>query len=524
MRVNGFKRRDPGYIDDPGHGLEGVNRQDVDGGRVSVLWQPSERLSLKLSALLQDAESSGNNYVSLSPAAGDLEQSVVPGSGGYEKKLHIYSANLSAGLGNAELTAISAYADVDTTFLFDLSPALGGIAQDGIPVLGFNGFGVSGVAVIQPSRTKRFTQELRATLPLGSRTKWLIGAFYADEDTDGSQLALAADFDTAAVAGELARFRTLASFKEYAAFTNFTFDVTDRFDIQLGGRFNSNKATYAQTASLAWVPGGPGGGAVFDSKDDAFTYLLTPRLRLSPHLMMYARLASGYRPGGPNTSISLTIPSAYGPDKTQNYEIGLKGDVLDHLLTFDASLYYIDWKDIQIALTDPATQAGYNSNGSRAKSQGLELSLEARPATGLRLAAWAAYSDAALSEDLPPTSANAFGLSGDRLPYSSRFSGSLSVDKDFPFGAMTAFAGASVSYVGERREAFAASALTPRADLPAYAKTDVRAGVRNDAWSVNLFVNNVTDKRGVLGVGSASPNTITYIQPRTIGASVARSF
>jgi outer membrane receptor protein involved in Fe transport len=523
IRVSGFKRREAGYIDDPDHGATGVNEQDVQGGRASALWRISDNVTLKLGALVQNGDSSGNNYVSAAADRGDLEQSVVPDSGGYDKKLRIYSANLSARIGGVELTSISAYADVDTTFLFDLSPGLGGIARDGIPMVGFNGFGVSGVSVIQPSKTTRFTQEVRAVVPLSDRVEWLVGVYYADEDTDGSQLAYAADFDTAAIVGELARFRTIASFEEYAAFTNLTFDVTDRFDVQVGGRFVRDQATYAQTASLAWVNGGAqGGGDVFDSEDSAFTYLVTPRFKLSSDLMMYARLASGYRPGGPNTSIGLGIPTEYGPDKTLNYEVGVKGKTFDGLLAFDASVYYIDWKDIQIALTSSAV--GYNDNGSRAKSQGIELSLESRPTDGLTLSAWATYSDAELKEDLPSTASGAFARAGDRLPYSSRFSGSLSLDQDFPLGAWTGSLGASLSYVGDREEAFAVSAAVPREQMPSYTKTDLRAGLRDDSWSATLFVNNLSDKRGVIGVGSASPNTITYIQPRTYGVSLTRNF
>jgi len=82
--------------------------------------------------------------------------------------------------------------------------------------------------------------------------------------------------------------------------------------------------------------------------------LVTPRYKLTPDLMLYARLASGYRAGGPNATASVFgLPESYSPDKTQNYEIGAKGDVLNHLIEFDASAYYIDWRQIQLSLVDP---------------------------------------------------------------------------------------------------------------------------------------------------------------------------
>ncbi len=46
---------------------------------------------------------------------------------------------------------------------------------------------------------------------------------------------------------------------------------------------------------------------------DAFTYLLTPRFRVSDQLMLYARFASGYRPGGPNNFVPGS-PRSFKPD------------------------------------------------------------------------------------------------------------------------------------------------------------------------------------------------------------------
>jgi outer membrane receptor protein involved in Fe transport len=264
-----------------------------------------------------------------------------------------------------------------------------------------------------------------------------------------------------------------------------------------------------------------------DTKDNSFTYLVTPRFRLSPDLMLYARLASGYRPGGPNIVSVGRAPPGFAPDKTQNYEIGVKGSTLNHALTFDASVYYIDWKDIQLQLRDPVSGSVYFANGSRAKSQGLELAVEARPWTGMSVTAWVASNDAELTEPLPPS--GAIGFSGDRLPGSSRFSGNLSFNQDFAItGSTTLFAGASFSYVGERYGIFNSPPLgvPPRQYLPPYAKTDLRCGMRYETWTLNLFVNNVADKRGVLsgGLGTLNPAAFNYIQPRTLGLSFVKNF
>jgi hypothetical protein len=82
-----------------------------------------------------------------------------------------------------------------------------------------------------------------------------------------------------------------------------------------------------------------------------------------------------------------------------------------------------------------------------------------------------------------------------------------------------------VSYVGNREDVF--SSFTPlRQYLPAYKKADLRAGVKYESWTVNLYCNNVADGRGVIsgGIGNAQPYSFYLIQPRTIGLSVAKAF
>ena len=85
--------------------------------------------------------------------------------------------------------------------------------------------------------------------------------------------------------------------------------------------------------------------------------------------------------------------------------------------------------------------------------------------------------------------------------------------------------GGALSYVGDRLDAFS-SASPQRQDLPAYAKLDLHAGTKYDSWTANLYVNNVTDKRGLIsgGIGNQLPYSFYFIQPRTVGLSVAKTF
>ena len=61
--VPGFTRRDAGYIENITTGQRNINAVDVHGGHLSALWDPSDAVSLKLGALLQNTDGNGSSVV-----------------------------------------------------------------------------------------------------------------------------------------------------------------------------------------------------------------------------------------------------------------------------------------------------------------------------------------------------------------------------------------------------------------------------------------------------------------------------
>jgi iron complex outermembrane receptor protein len=497
-----------------------VNWGNVAGGRVAVLWQPQDALTLKFSALVQDSTVHGTSFSYI--GLGDLQQSILPGTGVYDTQTQAYSLNISAKLGTADLVSLTGYNIDKYHQVFDYTPTLGSLTA-----AIFNG--VSGSPYTQDHKTDKITEELRLSLPIGDRIDWVLGAFFTNERGHEHDILQAADVTTGAPTDTFFDLTYPVSYKEYAAFTDLTLHFTSRFNVQIGGRESQNKQTFEALVVGPWDPLVLGQSSPFanprvDTKDNSFTYLVTPTFNLSRDLMLYARLASGYRPGGPNYLSALGTAPSFKPDTTRNYEIGFKGATLEHRLTVDASVYYIDWRNLQLDEFNQAVQTDYLANGSRAKSDGVELSVEARPLSGLKLSGWVAVNEAKLKEPLPPSSL-LVGAAGDRLPFSSRFSGNIAAEEDVPlWGPVFGFAGAQLSYVGGRVGQFVDSG--PRQAFPAYAQTNLRAGLRSDDWTVSAFANNVTDRRGIVagGIGSNIPYAFQYIAPRTIGVSVSRSF
>jgi len=520
FRMSGFYREDPGYIDNPVLHINDLNKDDAYGGHWSGLWRPSESLSLKVSALFQEIKGYGHPDVVVESGLGDLQQNYVRGVGGNSRKVQAYSATVNAMLGSVNLTAVSGYSVNAITDSVDYSYVFGPLSE------AF--FGVLGAPLTFDNRTNKHTEEIRLSAPIGQGIDWLFGAFYTHENSSYLEDVLAADpiLGQRQSVGQVFSFRFPTDYDEYAAFADVTFHITDKLDVQIGGRESQIRQRYEASESAGPLTGSesPVVAPEIVSRANAFTYLLTPRFKVSSDLMMYARLASGYRAGGPNGALSPV--QEYNPDKTENYEIGVKGNVLDHALSFDASLYYINWRNIQLTLIDPQTQGSYTANGGTAKSQGVEVSVESRPTKGLTIGAWISYDDAVLTREFPAAS-TAYGAAGDRLPYTSRLSGNISLDEEVPLPLnLIGFVGSTVSYVGGREGNFKGTSTEQRGNLAAYAKTDLRAGVRYESWTVNVFANNVTDKRGLIAGGSDAipPNAFIYIQPRTIGISVVKGF
>jgi len=522
IRASEFARWEPGYIDNIQSGERGVNSTQITGGLLSALLQPSSAFSLKLTALFNDNKQWGEPFVTIGSGVNDLQQEFMPNAGRQVSKLEAYTATATAKLGPVGLVSVTGY-NINGVY----TPLDNSIND--APLVS-SVFPTPYVMEIDAVRDNKFTQELRATTPLGDHLQWLVGAYYSHERGHSYSKYVASQSDSTPI-GTFGFLPTGDGFTEWAGFTDLTYRMNDRFDVQLGGRESRMVQTFTSVDSGPIV-------AVVDGVDaDSFyypevaatehsaTYLLTPRFRITPDIMVYARFASGFRPGGTNVGIlPAGLPRAFKPDKTQNYEVGVKADLLDSKLYLEGSLYRIDWKDIQIFLNLPGASFGYYSNSSQAKSEGVELSLNARPMRGVRAAAWVTWGDSVLTSDEPPDSAT-YGVSGDRLPFSSRLSGSASVDYTVPVGGRaTASAGATLSYVGNRIGAF--QPTVERAYYPAYAKTDFHASLDVSNWTWTLYLNNAFDRRGIVGggLGSLYPNALYVIEPRTIGGSFTVNF
>jgi iron complex outermembrane receptor protein len=521
VTASGFHRVDPGFLDDPARGRKDRNRSLYDGGRLALALKPTETISINLSALHQRIRIRGNPVIDVDsvtgqPIGGDLVSAPVPGTDVSNATLWLFDLAIKGDFDGFDVVSDTSYSRRKFSGIIDYSPVLGPLITQ------FFGVPGAGGGLVTQLGAKKFTQEVRLTSSTDGLIGWQIGGFYTRENATLYQETTNLDGATGAVLTAVPLLLAVqgpSRYEEIAGFGNLTLNLGERFDVQAGLRYshNSQRSTSITDGLLTGASVTPA-----SSSENQLTFSINPRFRISNTLMVYARAASGFRPGGPNAG--LTGPLAtYGADKVINYEIGTKADLFDRALSLDLAAFYIDWSDVQIRGTDPFTGLNFYRNGGKARSRGVEGSFVYRPVRGLTLNGNIAYTDAyTRTASAAPTFANA----GDRLPNTPKWAGLLGAEYGFAIAdAWNGYVGANYRHVGSRLEIFTASAAIPRFVLPAYDTADLRAGVTHDGYAMDIYVRNVGDKRAYLsnsGIGSFQ--RLAIIQPRTFGISLSKLF
>jgi iron complex outermembrane receptor protein len=520
VRMSGFYNHDGGYIDNLALGKDDVNQADIYGGRADLLLTPTERLSVRLTMFAQDisrdGESSADFTYAGSPIDGDMAQ-LRPSVEPFDQHFRLVSATLNYNFDWAELTSISSYQKEDTEFVIDMT----NLYQSFLASLGRD---YSAVGSLNHTKTDKFVQEIRLASASGERFEWTLGGFYTNEDMDNPFGFTLLDASGQPAPDDLAPGVTTVKFEEYAGFGTLTWHLTDKLDVTGGVRYSKDRQSFSvQQAGL--IAGLPQPETTADG--DATTYLANARYLFNDQSMLYARYATGYRPGGPNrnyfdrTTLQSVPVGPFDADTLSSYEVGFRRETADRRFSMDVAAYYIDWKDIIISVFNATTGASYYDNAAGMRVRGGELALTARPVNSLTLAAAMAYTDAYMAED----NAQLGATQGERMPTVPRFSGSLTADYAFSDVRWQPTLGAGVRYTGDRTASFDGNPGFPQYEMPAYTAVDLRAGLSFAPYDLNLYVRNLLDERGQASAYTWQGNPrVAMLQPRTIGLTVTTRF
>ncbi|HEY4083751.1 MAG TPA: TonB-dependent receptor [Burkholderiaceae bacterium] len=263
----------------------------------------------------------------------------------------------------------------------------------------------------------------------------------------------------------------------------------------------------------------------------------TPRFTLSwdatPETSLYASVADGFRLGGANRPIPLTIsgnvtdlaalgktsaPASFGPDSLRSYELGSKSRLFGGKVTLDLAIYHITWKNIQQDVYLPTAGFDFEDNLGKAKSDGVEFDFKARITPDFTLTTGGGYNHAVFTESVP-----FLANSGDLVPGVPKYSLHVGGEYRFAIGTVDNVLRLNGQWTGASHGTLVST--NPDYLRPGYATADASWTVSFAKWDVNFMVKNLTNNHTILQQPNIqSVNEAFYLRPRTIGVSVSGSF
>jgi len=250
--------------------------------------------------------------------------------------------------------------------------------------------------------------------------------------------------------------------------------------------------------------------------------------------MYYGLYSQGFRVGGVNNSnqpFAPGIPATFDSDELDNFEIGIKSTSLEGRLRANATLFFIDWDDIQVEPRDPAGNIPFTVNGGAAEVTGLEWAI-----TGLPNDSWelnfsgTVYFTHELSENQPVLpGASPFviaGQDGDELPNVPEFQIYASAQYNGEISGKPWSVIADLNYRDETNTEFRPdSPFNIRLDSFVVANLFANIDI-NDNLSIGAYVKNLTDELAIYdGIGTfQDPESVVGNRPRTIGATLRLRF
>ncbi len=363
--------------------------------------------------------------------------------------------------------------------------------------------------------------------------------------------------------------------RDYAAFGELSFDVTDKltltggarlykFDNSLFGFFgfargysgntgvaqcittngqtfrNNPTGTFAQPI----LNGAPCTNVNKSTSDTDAIFKVNATYKFNDDALIYATWSRGFRPGGINRR--GTLPP-YGPDQLDNYEIGWK--LGSNGLRVNGAIYQEDWNNIQLSFLG-ANGLTEIRNAGIARIRGIEAEIGYR-AGGLSFSTGFSYNDAEIRRNFCrianatfdcTTAGNALlAPAGSRLPVTPKFKGNGLIRYEFPLGSWDGHFQFAVNRTSQRRSDLRVTQNRIKGNLDGYTTADFSIGMKDDAWSVEAYVTNLFDTRGVINTGVQCLETVcgtgvtartptggafydTLIKPRIIGLKVSRDF
>ncbi len=586
LRLVGWRTDANGWIDQPrlenGPGsytayAKDINDEETNGGRAMLRWTPTDRFTLDLMYLNQKLQTGGSPRFTLkgSPAWPDLSPTLLaaviaaPDAGPpvplpglppltpsedfinadithspRDDKVELFggTAAYHSDFGTATLSASHYKHEIDFRF-------------DSTPILLF--FGVPApAATVQPQTYETDMVEARFASELEGPVNFVTGLYYQKDkndfevhvpSTDGSGNAAPWDPSNANdfFGGGTTFFGRARSdeIKQKAVFGEVTFDFMERWQLLVGARaFKVNQSSIQQTLHNFGGASGPVAGTqigtnangnaigLIKTNDDTVRPKVSLSYNATDEVMFYALYSEGFRVGGINNAnqpFAPGIPATFKSDELTNWEFGMKSRWLDNSLQFNATLFMIDWKDIQVEPRDPVGNIPFTTNGGAAQVNGVEWAIQWLASDNLELDFTGTYYiDRELTENQPILpGASSFiiaGLDGDKIPNvpEVQLYGAAKYTTEMMGRSLSLMA--DVTYRGKTNTEFRTDSLFNLA-IDSYTLFNLYANLDiNDHFTVGAYVKNVGDELAIQdGIATfQDPASVVAARPRTVGVTL----
>jgi outer membrane receptor protein involved in Fe transport len=545
IRAVGFYRHEDGYVDNIGTGIENSNTLEDVGGRIALLWEPTDRLSIRLGFSYEDSTPEDSSLI-IPTIDRNTRLSDRPDL--FHAELTTYNATVEYDFDGFDFISSSTYAMFDQLFVVDLAGTFGQLIPFALDAYAYDDI---------------FVEEARLTSDPGGSFDWVLGVFYYDKRRDvdynyrSSPEFLAARGLTGLNDEYYQRFGSHFNSSELAGFGELTYRFTDNFWITGGLRYTSTSVqSFTEPGGytsnyLGVALGGFSNipltvtpvAAVTGLKvtDSQASYKVSVSWQPSDAITTYATISTGFRSPVVNARAGLVstldptdivIPDGADSDSLTNYEVGLKGVWLGGDLTANIAAYYIDWRDIQVQANRVSDSIQFATNIGGAVSKGIELELLARPWAGVSINLVGSLNDSKVTDLTAAEAAISGAVDGVRLA-SPHFQGSATVRYDFPISAnangWTAF---NISHAGSFPGLFPNVPGQPGVINPTYDFTEswenvnIYFGANVGDLRVTAYVENLFNDRSITYVHPEAFIASRYatLRPRTIGVRVGYDF
>jgi iron complex outermembrane receptor protein len=536
VRAMVFDRNNSGYIDQyptdpsnylavlPGPVNKDINTEQTFGGRIAIEAKPVDQFSATLAAYYQHMDLGAPFTFDAPPGSfSDPIQSRLVREPSTDQ-VQLYTLTLQGDVQPVHVTSSTSYMD---RYVFN--------AEDDSKDLSF----FFPQAAVYPSTlyaeagNHNFVEEMRASGGAGP-VHGVVGLFYAHAVAYGT-LNWPTPPQYEAAFGSEPVYYNWNDFLDVqkATFGELDIDLLPGLQASLGDRIYQQSQRYA-----VYINGIFNGGVETPaSSHTSEARGTTPKYGLSyhvtPDVLTYATVAKGYREGGPLfpfPSICAgdlaalgfsTPPTAYKPDTIWNYELGAKTEWLEHRLTMNGAVYYIDWTNIQQNVTLPTCGENFVGNFGSASSKGAEFEMNYDPVRVLKLTLSLSYNEAKLTSTVP----GAAGQAGQTLEYAPRWTGATSAEYTHTVNADTS-AYLRGDFSSTTREDTSYNSQSIYYNIAGYSLLNLRLGVKHLGWTGGLFVTNALDRHAETelplsnGVDLQTQRRIALNRPRTIGVDI----